>query len=212
MAAGAYTFVIAGISLRNAFKTLKPAFPRGKTMRAKAFVVISSTPTRVTLGITGAAVGMPALTSGAFNAEIPFIEFADMATRSYEDGDLIKVELSPGCIQVLGITTRSPMIRVASQRPPGTAARSTSGKDTIINPLDAPIGLPLLAAYAYIRSNGIRPTLANQMFVQQQIEVDRLLNRAGKLLAPLGLSRSDLETVLDKRMAPRDPSDTEPAD
>ncbi len=197
-AEGSQWFVIAGISLRKSFSKLKVAFPK-KRQWAQAFVVITATPTRVTFGVTGAEVGMPALTSGAFNAEMPLIEFDDLAMRKYDSGDLIDVELSPGCLRVLGITTKSPDIRVDSSKP-GAKGHAREPRQVVTNPLDAPMGLPLLGAYAYIRRHGVQLTLANKVFVQQQIEANRILEKAGKLLVPLGLSRSDLETILDKRV------------
>jgi hypothetical protein len=71
---------------------------------------------------------------------------------------------------------------------------------TIANPLDAPLGLPLLGAYAYIRKYGLQLHIANQAFVGQQLKVDRLLNKAAALLGPVGVTRQDLERLLDQRV------------
>ena len=76
----------------------------------------------------------------------------------------------------------------------------TSAWPSIVNPADAPMGFPLLGAYAHIRKYGFQPTCLNPNFVQQQADVEKILKKADKLLRPLGLSRLDIEAILDKRL------------
>ena len=39
-----------------------------------------------------------------------------------------------------------------------------------------------------------------RIFAGQQVKVDELLDKAGRLLEPVGITRSDLETVLDRKL------------
>jgi uncharacterized protein YjiS (DUF1127 family) len=62
------------------------------------------------------------------------------------------------------------------------------------------MGLPLLGAYVHIRKYGFQPTVDSRALAEQQAQVQAILAKADKLLAPLGLTRADLETILDKRL------------
>jgi hypothetical protein len=50
-----------------------------------------------------------------------------------------------------------------------------------------------------MRKYGFRELLGNRAFVSQEIEVITILRKAGDLLRPLGISREDLETIIDER-------------
>ena len=63
----------------------------------------------------------------------------------------------------------------------------------------APLGLPLIAAYSYMKKHGFREFLENRGFVSQEVEVITILRKASELLKPLGITRDDLESILDKR-------------
>lgn len=195
----AYRFIVAGISLRKAFRTLKPAYPKKKDMSC-ARVVISASFNKVTFALIGAEVGMPAFVDAPFTAEIPFTEFMQISADAIEDGQLISFEFSQGSIRVLGVTSKSPQIRVRSATDGADDNPSTPAEPVILNPMDIPIGLPqLLGIYAYIRRFG-KHSSADLDFMSRQEELENILKRAEKLLEPLGLSRSDVESLLDKKI------------
>jgi hypothetical protein len=50
-----------------------------------------------------------------------------------------------------------------------------------------------------MKKHGFREFLENRGFVSQEVEVITILRRASELLKPLGITRDDLETILDKR-------------
>ena len=66
--------------------------------------------------------------------------------------------------------------------------------------MEAPLGLPLLGAYSYMRKHGFRELLGNKAFVADQIEVVSILRKASHLLTPLGIRREDLEKLIDGRL------------
>jgi hypothetical protein len=211
-------FVVAGVSLTSLRKELKPALPK-KRQEASYTVVITATATSVTFAITGASVKMPAVASGECVAELPYVQFKNILTEPYDAGALVVFELAPGSFTVNNITTKSPQIvvqqsgttaEVAATVVSDTAADAEQtplpAPDTVIaDPADTPMGLPLLAAYKYIRTYGIRRLIANKVLVENQLEVDELLKRADWLLRPVGISRSDLELWLDQKVGHRSP-------
>jgi len=66
--------------------------------------------------------------------------------------------------------------------------------------VNAPLGLPLLGAYSYMRKYGFRELIGNKAFVSQELAVINILRKAVDLLEPLGISREDLEKILDERL------------
>lgn len=196
-----YRFVVAGISLRKAFRTLKPAFPKRKDISSTR-VVISASSDKVTFALTGAEMSMAAAVDTPFCAEIPFAEFMQISADAIEDGQLINFEFSQGSIKVLGVTSKSPQIRVRSAA--GDAENPTEpAEPVILNPMDIPIGLPhLLGVYAYIRRFG-KHGAADLDFMRRQEELENILKRAEKVLEPLGLSRSEIESMLDHKIGRR---------
>jgi hypothetical protein len=59
--------------------------------------------------------------------------------------------------------------------------------------------MPLLGAYAYMKRYGFHPSV-NRTFTEEQGEVLSILDRAEKLLEPLGISRDDLEVIIDRKL------------
>jgi hypothetical protein len=193
-----FRFVVSGIALRKSFRKLKPAYPSKKNADATRATICGDSGC-VTLGLPGAAVGMPALVERPFAAEVPFNDLQMIATESYDDVAVIAFEIGTGSLCVHNITTRSPKIVVQ----PNTSAPAAPGDDRLppppamSNPMDASIGLPLLAAFAYMRKYGINLGAGSFEFAQQQIEVDTILDRAEKLLKPLGVRRAGIETMIE---------------
>lgn len=125
---------------------------------------------------------------------------------------MVAFELSSGSFAVSGIAIQSSQIIVEPSEPvkmsaqaaaPPNALGHPQDKNTppsIANPLDAPIGFPLLGAYRYIRTYGLQRSIASQAFVDEQEEVERLLTKADSLLRPLAITRVDLERLLDAKV------------
>ena len=207
-------FIVAGISLTSIRKELKPALPK-KRQEASYLAVITATAKSVKVAIAGAAVELPAMTSGPFIAELPYVQFKFILTDPFEDGALIRCELAAGSFSFNGMVTKSPHILVRSGEGGATAAQPASSAaasvtpsalaapaatPVIANPLDATVGLPLLTAYLHLRKYGVQHFAASPTFASQQVEVDKLLNRADRLLRPVGITRSDLERLLDRKV------------
>jgi hypothetical protein len=196
-----FRFVVSGIALRKAFRKLKPAHP-SKKQADTARATICGDLTRVTIALPGGAVGMPALVDRPFAAELPFTDLWLIATEPYDDAAVIAFEISSGSLCVHNITTRSPKIVVQ----PGTDAAATSGEGqsappVMSNPMDAPIGFPLLAVFAHIRKYGLNLGAGSYEFAQQQMQVDTILDKAEKLLNPLGVRRADIEEMIERRVS-----------
>jgi hypothetical protein len=205
-------FVVAGISLASLRRQLKPAWPK-KRQEPSTSVVITVAGDSVAVALPGASISVPALASTSCVVEMPWMMFKNVFAEPFEDGQLVPFEAAVGSFKVGQITTRSPQIIVQSHaaslsEPVSVLTASPQVEPlpppaevvTIANPLDAPLGLPLLGAYAYIRKYGLQLHIANQAFVGQQLKVDRLLNKAAALLGPVGVTRQDLERLLDQRV------------
>lgn len=201
-------FIVAGVSLKSIQKDLKPALPRRRQKNACS-VVITTAAESVKLAIAGAAIQLPAIASGSFTAEVPYHLFEFVLTYPYENGALVRFELGPGLFSVNGMATKSTDVvfnvggTAPSARRPVAQSQSTpetpAAIPAIANPLDATIGLPLMTAYIHLRKFGFQPYAANHNFYLQQIEVDQILKKVDRALRPLGITRSDLECLLDKR-------------
>ena len=81
------------------------------------------------------------------------------------------------------------------------------GLDTIWHLLAMRLGSQNdLAAFAILAANerprkyGFRELIGNKAFVSQQFAVITMLRKAVDLLEPLGISREDLEKILDERL------------
>ena len=194
-------FVVAGISLTTLRKQLKPAIPK-KRQESSTTVQITVSADNVSVALPGAAIRMAALASVPFVAEVPWMLFKNVLTEPFEDGALMPFEFAAGSFKVVQITTRSPQIILHRQ----------AAMPPIPNPLDAPLGLPLLGAYSYIRKYGLQRLIANQAFVEQQVEVDNLLAKADRLLRPLGITRSNLERLLDQKLGLSTVNESKPDD
>ena len=207
-------FIVAGISLTSIRKELKPALPK-KRQEASYLVVITTTATSVKVAIAGAAVELPAMTSGPFIVQLPYTHFKFILTDPFDPGTLFRCELAAGSFSFNGMVIKSPQILVQWGAVGAAAAQAASpaaapvtpdpldapvATPIISNPLDATVGLPLLAAYAYIRKYGIHHFTASKTFASQQVEVDDLLNKVDRLLRPVGITRSDLERLLDRKV------------
>lgn len=203
-------FIVAGISLLSIQKELKPALPK-RRQKESYVVVITAYTTSVRVAVAGGAVELPAISSGPFMVEVPYLLFEFVLTNPFEKGAVVKFELAAGSFSVNGMVTKSPDIvfqpGVLAPRPHSVAALATSKPPAaaavtrvIANPLDATVGLPLLTAYAHLRKYGLQPHAASKIFAAQQVEVDGLLKKADQILGPVGITRADLERLLDRKV------------
>ena len=190
-----YRFIVAGLSLRTCLKKLKPAFPKKKDF-VNTKIHLSGAATKLTVSLPGAAVGMPALVTQPFEAEIPFQAFFMTLTDERDDGEIVTFELAPGRFTTCGVSSCSPAVRAQS-------AVSQAGHEPpapMMNPMDAAVGALLLPAYAHIRRYGLQLSTADRILAQQQLQVQRILDNLHVLLAPLGLTRLDIQRILDQRI------------
>jgi hypothetical protein len=66
-------FIVAGISLTSIQKELKPALPK-RRQKESYLVVISSDANSIKIAVAGGAITLPAITSGPFLVELPYLE------------------------------------------------------------------------------------------------------------------------------------------
>lgn len=216
-----------GSGLNRARKTLKVTFPK-KKQEAVTVLRFTGTQDALQMSLPGAADSMPALVSGPFVCEIPWLSFKFIWETPRDDRELLTLRFSSGWFEVGGMRTQTPGIIVythsaepgaslaaweaeldsagapenAIAAPPTAALPVTAPP---IDPADVPMDLPLLEAYFYLKQYGIRPLMGNQRFLKQTEQVDHLLKRAGKLLAPLGISRREIEQLIDQKFGKLDP-------
>ena len=196
-------FEITGEQLKSLSKFLKPALPK-KAQWQNANAEIRVTPGRVQFAIPGATHEVKAATVGSFFVQMPWLEFEVVLTERVADGTPVVFEFEPSVFTFQGVSSRSKaiVVRQALDSPaafgePAPAPHGSAISDTS----DAPVGRPLLAAYRFTLENGLRQTLGNVELRRQQYQVEEILSDAVKLLAPLGVTRSDLEGVLARKLA-----------
>lgn len=192
-------FVVTGKAFREGLRKLKPAFPRKGEVSQDA-VVISTSSGKATFTLVGAAINIPAETNGAFTVELPLGELRMIMSDRFKDSDQLAFEFSPGRMIFRGLAVKLPALRVVQGSTAATPGSPSGARSAIIDPAESPMGLPLLGVYAYVRKHGHHWAAGNRGFAEQQMQVETILNKAEKLLTPLGLSRADLEALLDRRL------------
>lgn len=195
-------FELTGERLKAVRKLLKPALPK-KDQQKNANAEIRVERGQVQFAIPGASSTVDATTSGAFVVQMPWREFQVVLDEPINDGSTVVFEFEPGAFLFQGVTSRSKAITIRNTLDSPAAfgePKSASQKSATSDPTDAAVGHPLLAAYRFTRENGLRETLGNADLRRQQYRVEDLLNDATKLLAPLGITRSDLEGVLERKL------------
>jgi hypothetical protein len=204
-------FIVAGISLTSIQKELKPALPK-RRQKESYLVVISATTNSIKIAVAGGAITLPAITSGPFLVELPYRIFEFVLTYPFEKGAVVRFEVAVGSFCVNGMATTSPDIVFKDDAgmpakpppsptttPPLEPRASQATFPIIADPLDAMVGMPLVTAYVHLRKYGLQPHAASPTFATQQMEVDGLLKKAEKLMHPLGITRADLERLLDRK-------------
>src|ERR1039458_7090128 len=84
-----HSFIVAGVSMMAIRKELKPALPK-KKQEASYLVVITAAATSIRVAIAGAAIDLPAITSGPFLVELPYLQIKSILTDSFPAGALVR--------------------------------------------------------------------------------------------------------------------------
>jgi len=206
-----FRFYLTGISVTTLGKRLSPALPK-KNQEASYRVSITATTNHVTFAIAGASIRVPAVTSRPFTVSMAYLWFKPILKDPHEDGATVLFEFAPGSFTLNNLVMILPELSVEAgvsdavappppdpmtPLPSAHAAKMPVHDET--NPIHATVGLPLVAEYVYIRKHGLQLTLANRYFVAEQEQVVQLLTKAISLLDPVGITRSDLEQLLDRK-------------
>jgi hypothetical protein len=207
------SFVIAGVELKRVRKALKPVVPSKSRARTTNVTVAANTTSELCVQLLGKAVLMPAVASRAFTARIPWLFFKQWLAEIHGAGSSLEVTISNGVATCNRIRQESPRIRFVTN--PGQIGGSTDNEPQIVGKsliggCEAPQGplvfgvdgncaLPLLAAYASYRRNGVSELQADRAFVEQQLEAIEIVKKAALLLKPLGVTREDIEEMVDQR-------------
>ena len=207
---------ILGKDLNQALKELKVAFPRKKLDKERTSVQIAGLPEGLRFGLPGARVLATAEISNHFKVIIPWTRFKHTFIFPWKAAELIKLEFSNGCLKINEVATFSPEIIYQSgiennsidenSTTEGGMSESKVAENPVIpDPLDSPLGLPLLGAYVYRKKYGVPPFLANTEFLAQLHQIERVLKRATSTLKPTGITREDLERLINEKIGLRDP-------
>jgi hypothetical protein len=208
------SFTVSGKDFIRARKDLKPAYPKKRQLSTAIVNVVAQSTTEISIRLPGASVRMPAIVSGPFTLQMPWIFFVQLTTTKFDDAATIQFQVCSGVFKYGEMATKSDQIvfiaeKMESQQPIGHLDGELNVEkppqkiieDGLISEIiEAPLGLPLLGAYSYMRKHGFRELLENKAFVAHQKEVVSILRKASHLLTPLGISCEDLEKLIDGRI------------
>lgn len=208
----AYRGIAAGSGLNQARKTLKIGFPK-KRDEGVTSIRITARKDELEFSLPGTAYSTPAMVAAPFSCSIPWLKIKTILDLKHDERALVQLQFAAGWFDIGGMITRSDAILISSgENAPGQAPGDLFGQmdsedveapqnapTRHVRPADVSMNLPLLEAYFYIKQYGIRPYIGNQQFLKQKTRVDNLLNQAGSQLSHLGLSRNDLERLIDEK-------------
>ena len=208
------SFVVSGAAFIRARKNLKPAYPKKKQSATAIVGFVSTSPTEVSIQLAGASATMPAIVSTPFHAQMPWLFFQQLVTAAVDEAATLQFQICNGIFKYGSMSLKSNQILFRAEKHPTKEVGDNAGSQGLIEkpetedndepPLpdlvNAPLGLPLLGAYSYMRKYGFRELIGNKAFVSQQFAVITILRKAVDLLEPLGISREDLEKILDERL------------
>lgn len=197
------TVELSGEQLLAIRKILKAAMPK-KKLQGKAVAAIRVTMDLVEFVIPGAAARTPAKTNGTFVVEMPWREFHVVMAEPVGATDVVRMRFANGTFVYNGVASNSETIRVRDSRDvqvPGKWTGLPTSSSRAADPSDDAMGHPLLSAYRFTREYGIRPTLGDKDLLLRQMEVEKLLTSVEKKLEPLGITRRDLEEILDRKLS-----------
>ncbi len=198
----AISFSVTGPSLMRARKTLKPAYPKKKLEAASTIEIVSLTLTEVAFQLPGASARVETKLSNLFKCQMPWILFKQTFLDDYSKSESVELKIGAGFFTCGFSTLRSDQIvfQLLDSGDTPVKADPQEGADAPMPDLvNAPLGFPLLSAYAYMRKHGFREYLANKGFVQMERDVLFLVSKATKSLEPLGVTREDIEKLIDQK-------------
>lgn len=191
--------------------------------RQTTIVSISTNERHVEFSLTGATVTVPAISSDRFRCIVPWDKFEVLLAEKREDIDLVEIGCAKSILHYHGITVHSAeiefkllgkgapqtrkMLRLRNDDSSTDESPASTDCSEVQEPIDyitdAPLGLPLLGAYAYIKKHGKQLNVVNKSFVEQQQRVDNLLEDIRRRCKPLGIGRDDLEKIIDEKIGIR---------
>ncbi|HEX8911601.1 MAG TPA: hypothetical protein VF796_04520 [Humisphaera sp.] len=195
-----YRFTVAAIDLRLLLKQLKPAFPKKKDV-ARTRLAMEVSPGGLRWLLPGAAAGTVVQADRSFRVDLPFAEVGWIVDELPRDGEVLTFEFGPGRMNYRGVGVSRPDIRVTDAAAGGPEAGNAvpAGDAQAAPGPDGAVGLPLVAAYAALRKPAAAGAAVPAHLRAAGEEVEEILAKADKLLAPLGLGRADVERMLDDR-------------
>ena len=221
--------LVAGSGIKLTKRKLRIAFPKKKQEPITA-ILLTGKQNELVFSLPGAAVNVPALVTGPFACEIPWLMFKTVFDSGFEDPALIQFEFADGWFKIGSVLTRSKSIVL--QSPNADVLQSTNDEvfslavelvaksdavepelpvdsvTVVVDPADTPLGLPLLVVWSSIKKHGFQRLIVSSYAADQ---VDELLNKADKLLAPIGVSRGDIERLVDQKLGLNNPVPSEPS-
>jgi len=190
------SFVVSGAAFIRARKNLKPAYPKKKQSATAIVGFVSTSPDEVSIQLAGASAKLPAMVSRPFNAQMPWLFFQQLVTAEFDEAATLQFQICNGVFKYGSMALKSNQILFRAEKLETIEARDSSDSKGLLEKpntednddpplpdlLNAPLGLPLLGAYSYIRKYGFRELLGNKAFVSQKIEVIAILRKAVDLL------------------------------
>ncbi len=187
-----FTFTAAGIDLRMLFKRLKPGFPRlKKTVAASRAQLVVTATGDLTVRMLGAEASTACHADADFTSDLPLAEVIGLHGETYRDSEQVTFAFGPGRMRFRSMTFTNAAIRAwtAGDRPPPQPEAADL--------MSSGIGLPLMATYRTLRRHPDASFSGNPVLGPAKVEIDSILTRAAKLLAPLGVDRARIEAMLD---------------
>lgn len=207
-----HSFAVSGAALKKAFRRLRPALPR-RQKEYPALATFQVNNAVLLVGVPGAEVKTACSSTDQFTAHIPYTQFKLLMQDIFSNEEIVQFSFSRGQMTLRGMTITSPDITVETA--PKRAARVTSAPQpapappkpprrttSTPRPLDSAIELPMIGTYRMLRlySDPALAANANPQALAARLKLERLLDRVGALLKPLGLRRKDVEELLDQRL------------
>ncbi|MCU0711570.1 MAG: hypothetical protein MUC43_05890 [Pirellula sp.] len=196
------SFNVVGAALMRARKSLKPAYPKKKQEANTPMGIVAISNTEVAFQLPGASARVETNVSPLFKFQLPWLVFKQTLLDDYSKCDSVELKVGPGFFTCGILTLRSEQI-VFQTVHSDSEALEASHEQTDVAPLpdlaNSYLGFPLLTAYSYMRKHGFREHLVNQGFVQMERDVLYLVSKATTALEPLGITREDIEQLIDKK-------------
>jgi hypothetical protein len=197
------SFNVAGAALMRARKSLKPAYPKKKQEANTPMGIVAISTTEVAFQLPGASARVETNVSQLFKFQLPWLVFKQTLLDDYSKCDSVELKVGPGFFTCGILTLRSEQIVLETVHSDSETVEASNEQDNA-TPLpdlaNSYLGFPLLSAYSYMRKHGFREYLANKGFVQMERDVVYLVSKATKALEPLGITREDIERLIDNKI------------